>query len=998
MKFKGSMFFLIASILLFAALSAVDVSIYDIQYTDSASGDSPYVGQTVTTTGIVTAMGFSGYDDNFTISTPDGGAWNGVYVYMSGATVAVGDEVEVTGTVEEFNGYTEISGYNDPVTVNVLSSGNNLPDPIVITTSQLSNDEANEGVLVRIENVSVVEEPDGYGQWFVDDGSGSCQIDDGLYSYDNPTIGDSFTSITGLVDYGYNEFGLNPRSASDFSTGDDTTPPTLQSALATASTSVTLTYSEAVDNASATNLDNYEIDGLTVEDVTMHTNGVAVVIETSEQTAGESYMITVNSVTDVADNMIEDDSQIAFTGFQQGGGGSDLFFSEYVEGSSNNKALEIYNGTGAAVDLSMYEIWRISNGGDWAEGASNAVALSGMLADGDVYIVCNSSASNEIIAVSDLVGTTATYYNGDDAIGLAKNGTLIDAIGEEGEDPGDYWAVAGIENGTQDHTLVRKESVTEGTTDWALAAGTDAENSQWIVLDIDDISNLGFHAGGGEDTNPPVISSANAISETSVEITFNESLDQTTAENVANYSITGLTVSAASLNNNKVTLTTSTQTESQSYTITVNNIEDLVGNVILSNSTVDFTGYTESEYDSIADIQNNTTAYEGQSVTIHGIVTIGVNSIQTDRTNAYVQDNSGRGINIYDSAVIDALARGNEVVITGSVTQYYDTTEITDPQVTVLSTDNPEPTPLNFDLADANDVSLEGTLLKVTGDIYDVYSGGGGTNLNIQDDNGNTLTVRVWDTTGINTDEYDIGYNLSAIGVGSEFNDKMQITVGYEDQIGEGSNTDPSITLDPENPESGDNVTLFVEVPQVLYKANLYWKTNEDVDYQIEEMDLVDDVVITYSSMIPGQSQGTTVYYYLELFETEEDMYYIPGSAPAEVSSYTIALVSNKAILNVPPKAFDPYSGDKFPIEYAALKGNKAIIRIYNAEGKLMYTPQNLIVGSSNGVNTYLWDGRDKERQLLPIGLYICHLEVIDKDNGKTKTATAPIVIGAPLK
>lgn len=986
-------------LLLSAALLAENVTIYDIQFTEDSSGDSPYVDQEVTTTGIVTGVGFSGYDDNFTISTPEGGPWNSVYVYMSGTTVAVGDEVEVTGTVEEYSGFTEISGYTNSVTVDILSSGNAVPDPIIKTIQQLNSEEANESVLIRIENVSVVEGPDDYNQWYVTDGTDTGQIDDGLFSYPNPSVGDVFSSITGIVDYGYEEYGVNPRDASDFSSGDDTTPPTLQSAIATSATSVTVTYSEAIDSASATNVDNYEIDNLTIEDVTMHTNGVAVIIETSEQNPGEEYIVTVNSVVDLADNMIEDDLQITFNGFEAGSGEGDLFFSEYVEGSSHNKALEIFNGTGATVDLTGYQIWRISNGGDWMEGESNAVDLSGALADGDVFIVCNSSASPEILAVSDLIGTTATYYNGNDAVGLAKNGVLIDAIGTDGTDPGDAgWSVAGTESATVNHTLIRKEIITEGTTNWALSAGTNTDDSQWIVMEQDDISNLGFHAAGGEDTYPPIVNSANAHSLTSVEVSFNESLDETSAENVSNYLITGLTVDNAELNGNKVMLTTSEQTAETTYTITISNVEDLVGNTIVAGSTVTFTGYVESDYDSIADIQNDTSSWEGQTVNIHGIVTIGVNSIQTDRTNAYIQDNSGRGINIYDSSVINELQRGNEVEITGTVTQYNNTTEITNPQVTLISENNAEPTAQNFELANANNFSLEGTLLKVTGEIRDVYSGGGGTNLNIEDEAGNSLTVRVWDTTGIDIDEFTVGYFLSAIGVGSEFSDKMQVTVGYEDQLMEATNTPKYVTLDPDHPQPKENVTLFYTPPEMFYNIYLYWKTNEEVDFNVEKMDLVDETVITYSANIPGQKQGTAVYYYLELFETEEESSLVPETAPEFCASYNIGLVDNKAILSVPPKAFDPYSGEKFLIEYAAKKDNKVIIRIYNSEGKLMFTPQNLIVGSSSGLNTYLWDGRDKQRQLLPLGLYICHLEVIDKGSGKMKTATAPIVIGSPLK
>ena len=161
-----------------------------------------------------------------------------------------------------------------------------------------------------------------------------------------------------------------------------------------------------------------------------------------------------------------------------------VFISEYAEGSSNNKYIEIYNNTSAAIDLSTYQIWRISNGGDWAEGESNSVQLEGSVAPGDVWIVCNSSANDEIQAASDLIGSTATFFNGDDAIGLAHNGILIDLVGDAGDDPGAGWPVAGIDNATGEHTLVRKSNIGIGNIDWVSSAGTDANNSEWIVLGL----------------------------------------------------------------------------------------------------------------------------------------------------------------------------------------------------------------------------------------------------------------------------------------------------------------------------------------------------------------------------------------------------------------------------------------------------------------------------------------------------------------------------------
>ena len=173
---------------------------------------------------------------------------------------------------------------------------------------------------------------------------------------------------------------------------------------------------------------------------------------------------------------------------------TDLFFSEYAEGSSNNKYLEIYNGTGANVDLSSYLIMQNSNGGPWNE---NVDTLSGTLANGDVYVIANSSADASILAEADLTGSGICYFNGDDARALIKvvsgDTIILDYIGSFPEDPGSGWDVAGVTDATGEHTLVRKSFVTSGSTNWTIAAGTNATDSEWIVHDQNTWSYLGSH-------------------------------------------------------------------------------------------------------------------------------------------------------------------------------------------------------------------------------------------------------------------------------------------------------------------------------------------------------------------------------------------------------------------------------------------------------------------------------------------------------------------------
>ncbi|MFO0750103.1 MAG: lamin tail domain-containing protein [Myxococcota bacterium] len=167
--------------------------------------------------------------------------------------------------------------------------------------------------------------------------------------------------------------------------------------------------------------------------------------------------------------------------------GTDLFFSEYLEGVTGfNKALEIANFTGRPVDLSSYSIWKITNGGDWSE--AKPLMLSGTLDSGAVVVVCHGDADPALLALCDLTSTSdPMQFNGNDAVGLAHNGVLVDVIGEPGDAPTGGFTVAGIANGTKDHRLTRAPTVVSGTTDWAVGA------VQWAVNPPDD-SGLGAHA------------------------------------------------------------------------------------------------------------------------------------------------------------------------------------------------------------------------------------------------------------------------------------------------------------------------------------------------------------------------------------------------------------------------------------------------------------------------------------------------------------------------
>ena len=179
---------------------------------------------------------------------------------------------------------------------------------------------------------------------------------------------------------------------------------------------------------------------------------------------------------------------------------TELFFSEYIEGSSNNKALEIFNGTGAAVDLAAqnYSVQMCFNG---ALTCSLTIPLTGSVAAGDVYVLANSGAVQAILDQADQTNG-AGWFNGDDAVLLRHGATLVDAFGVRGIDPGTEWGF-GLTS-TADNTLRRKLSITEGDTNDTNAFDVQVE---WDGFAIDTFGGLGSHGGNAN----PAISCGSAL-------------------------------------------------------------------------------------------------------------------------------------------------------------------------------------------------------------------------------------------------------------------------------------------------------------------------------------------------------------------------------------------------------------------------------------------------------------------------------------------------------
>lgn len=195
--------------------------ISSIQWVEMGDDSSYVQGQARNITGIVTAGRgvYKPWVGNLFVVQDGTGPWSGIYVYdpTMSLPAETGDSVTISGKVIEYYGLTElmvIAGCYEE-----HSSGHALPAPIDIPTSYLSAGspyaESYEGVLVRVNNVTVTNDSLGYGEWEINDGSGACIVDDEAYYFYKPRDGDVLESITGVVYYSYGAYKLEPRGDED---------------------------------------------------------------------------------------------------------------------------------------------------------------------------------------------------------------------------------------------------------------------------------------------------------------------------------------------------------------------------------------------------------------------------------------------------------------------------------------------------------------------------------------------------------------------------------------------------------------------------------------------------------------------------------------------------------------------------------------------------------------------------------------------------------------
>ena len=399
---------------------------------------------------------------------------------------------------------------------------------------------------------------------------------------------------------------------------------------------------------------------------------------------------------------------------------TDLFISEYIEGSSNNKALEFFNGTGSAINLTTgnYVVQYYFNG---SSTAALTISLTGTVASNSVFILAQSTATF-ITANGGPVAANQTnsgsWYNGNDAVVLRKggaSGAILDVIGQVGFDPGTEWGT-GVTS-TMDNTLRRKAADCTGDTN---PSDAFVPSVKYDGFATDTFTGLGSHTASCVVTGP-------AISVNPTELSFNTGVGTTaqqpytvqgnTLTNDITITVPALTEFKVSLASggpftNSVTVTAAApnaapvtvyvQFAPTSSVIQSGNLTHVSGAV---TKNLPLQGVTATTITPVYTIQGSGAAssFDGSIVTTEGIVTgdfQGANQLD----GFFIQDATGDGNPATSDGVFVFNTTfnvnvGDYVRLTAEVDEFNGLTELKNlTSLTVLSSGNPLMAPVSISL------------------------------------------------------------------------------------------------------------------------------------------------------------------------------------------------------------------------------------------------------------------------------------------------------------
>jgi plastocyanin len=496
-----------------------------------------------------------------------------------------------------------------------------------------------------------------------------------------------------------------------------------------------------------------------------------------------------------------------------GGGGplpgacSDLFFSEYGEGSSNHKYIEIYNPTSSAISLAGYTVYLSGNGGSY----TNTFTSNASIASGDVYLVSTNQADSLIQAAADTILSypSIVHFNGDDALILFDGTDTIDVLGVPGVDPGSSWAVGS--GSTANHTLVRMASITGGSTDWTTGA------LEWDVYPQNTWTFIGSHSSscfGGGPTGPSIrfTSSSSQVLEgnitTSIDLYIQPAVTTSSSVNLKISTGSGFTVGTDATFNPNISASgtmINIPANADTISIDVTVIDDAINEgteyadfIIqsvgsgLTIGVIDSMRFTINDDDTpiptytIPQVKGQNSDGVSDSLGVYCKVigtVIGVNTQSASTGNvAFTIHDGSVGFGVFSPSSSShgyTVNEGDVVRVIGSIGQFNGLAQVGADSIVIVSTGAGIPSPT---VITSLDETTESDLLRVNNvtviDPTQWTNAGSGFNVDVTDGT-NTIALRIDADVTLYNEPCPVGV-FDIIGIGGQFDMSSPFTGGYQ--------------------------------------------------------------------------------------------------------------------------------------------------------------------------------------------------------------------------
>ena len=691
-------------------------AIYDIQYVPDPDTDdaSPLDGQEVTISGIVTAE-FWGSDQYRYMHVQDAeGPWNGIvcfeydgwdsfdFIDDNGISVigpAEGDSVTLTGTVDEYYNLTELLDVSEGI---VHGPATNMIEPSQTEGGGTWDAEAEsyEGCLIWMGGAIVDNADLGYGEWSFTSNEGSVIVDDKWDYFYFPEVGQSLNKLIGVVDYAYGIYKLQPRLARDVVEADGD-PIRIQRIQQVLYSDLIKAGEDEESDMSYMYGDTVMLEGIVTMPTGLSYAGDGVKFIYADPNGGPWSGILTYSPDSTAFPVLFEGDLVQVTGF----------IDEYTTGPANMTELFVTDNINILDFEQPLPIIDTVNTGDlrWPTEAEQWGNVMVRVEDG---IVTNNDLNFEVFAVDDGTGSVLIDDDSD---------SLQVFFGEIGPPPVGS-LVQSIEGWLYHHY------------------GSNADSTAYKLCPLyaDDIV---FGAGPPSirdlSRDPCTPTSSDSEVAVSCVITDNTSI----AEALVHYSIDGgatyqsVTMETADDSTFTGVIPVSDGDEIYYYiTATDDGGEQSEPKSSMFPNDVDHDqlGFHVVDVLTIGLIQatpwpSGNTLYEGCDVTLTGIVTADTAQYNSVYSSYAFQDGTGQwnGL-VFDTEDIVELTRGDEVSVTGLVTdydpdyafQFTGNTRLIDSDVTVLSSGNDIPAPTIASCRDLSQTgeeveSYEGVLVKI---------------------------------------------------------------------------------------------------------------------------------------------------------------------------------------------------------------------------------------------------------------------------------------------